>query len=77
MIEKQIIYMTNLSIYIKKNVCLFVCLFVLYAFSPCNSYGHQTFYNASLGPKEGRRWVSATIWGWGREPGWNFTQAVL
>ncbi len=26
-----------LSIYIKKNVCLSVCLSVLYAFGPCDS----------------------------------------
>ena len=42
------------SIYIKKKVCLFVCLSVLYAFSLCNSYRHQTFQEPSLGLEEGR-----------------------
>jgi hypothetical protein len=44
------------SIYIKKNVCLFV----RYAFSPCNSYRHQTFHDTSLGPEEGRHGVGIT-----------------
>ena len=30
-------YPDHLSIYIYKEECLFVCLSVLYAFSPCNS----------------------------------------
>ncbi len=33
---------------------MYVCLSVLYAFSPCNSYRHQTFHDISLGPEEGR-----------------------
>jgi hypothetical protein len=49
------------SIYIYKEECLSVCLSVLYAFSPCNSYDHQTFHDASLGPKEGRRGVGMVI----------------
>ena len=44
-----------LSIYIKKNVCLSVCLSVRYTFSPCNSYDHQTFHDSFLDPGEGRR----------------------
>ena len=44
------------SIYIKKNVCLSV----RYAFSPCNSYRHQTFHDTSLGPEEGRHGVGIT-----------------
>jgi hypothetical protein len=61
------------SIYIKKKVCLFVCLFVCssvrYAFSPCNSYRHQTFHDASLGPREGREGVGATMGGGGDRVG--------
>jgi hypothetical protein len=38
-------------------VCLSVCLSVRYAFSPCNSYGYQTFHTTPLGPKEGRRGI--------------------
>jgi hypothetical protein len=53
------------EIYIYKEERLFVCLFVLYAFSPCDSYDHQTFHSASLGPKEGRRGVGMVIGGWG------------
>ncbi len=37
-----------------------VCLFVCYAFSPCNSYRHQTFHDTSLGPEEGRHGVGIT-----------------
>ncbi len=44
---------------------MFVCLSVLYAFSPCSSYDHQTFNDASLGPKEGRRGVGIVIGRWG------------
>ena len=40
------------------------CLFVRYAFSSCKSYDHQTFHDASLGPKEGRRGVGIVIGGW-------------
>jgi hypothetical protein len=47
-------------IYIKK-----VCLFVRYAFSPCNSYRHQTFHDTSLGPREGQRRVDMVIGGGG------------
>jgi len=38
---------------------MFVCLSVryAYAFGPCNSYGHQTFHDACLGPKKDRRGV--------------------
>jgi hypothetical protein len=50
----------NISIYIKKNVYLSVCLSVRYAFSPCNSYDHQTFHDTSLGPEEGRHGVGIT-----------------
>ncbi len=39
---------------------MFVCLFVRYASSPCNSYRHQTFHNDSLGPKEGEEAVGIT-----------------
>ena len=39
-------------------------LSVRYAFSPCNSYDHQTFHDASLGPREGRRGVGMVIEGW-------------
>jgi len=44
-------------IYIYKEECLCVCLPVLYAFNPCDSYDHQSFHDACLGPKEGRRGV--------------------
>ncbi len=47
---------------------MFVCSFVLYAFGPCNSYHHQTFHDARLGPKEGRRGVK--ISNRGGEGGW-------
>jgi hypothetical protein len=40
------------SIYIYKEECLSVCLFVRYAFGPCDSYRHQTFYETSLGPEK-------------------------
>ncbi len=53
----------NLSIYIYKR--MFVCLSVLYAFSPCNSYDHQTFQDACLGPKEGRNGVKISNRGGG------------
>jgi hypothetical protein len=39
---------------------MFVCLSVRYAFGPCNTYGHQTFHDACLGPKEGRRGVKTS-----------------
>ena len=53
-----------LSIYIKKKVCLFV----RYAFSPCNSYDHQTIHDATLSPMEGRRGLGMVIGEcrWGR-----------
>jgi hypothetical protein len=35
------------------------CLSVLYALSPCDSYDHQTFHDASLSPKEGRNGVNS------------------
>jgi hypothetical protein len=41
----------HLSIYIKKKVCLSV----RYAFSPCDTYGRETFHGTCLGPEEGRR----------------------
>jgi hypothetical protein len=37
-----------------------VCLSVRYAFSPCNSYRHQTFHDIFLGPEEGRHGVGIT-----------------
>jgi hypothetical protein len=37
-----------------------VCLSVRYAFSPFNSYRHQTFRDISLGPEEGRHGVGIT-----------------
>ncbi len=58
------------SIYIKKNVCLFV----RYAFSPCNSYRHQTFHDIFLGPEKGRHRVGIIKKGQEGVPGWNFTQ---
>ena len=63
----SIIDMTSfyLSLYIKKNVCLSV----RYAFSPCNSYGHQTFHDISLGPEEGRHGVGITKKGQEGVPG--------
>jgi hypothetical protein len=61
----------DVSIYIKKNVCLSG----RYAFSSCNSYDHQTFHDTSLGPREAQRGVDMVIGGGG--PGWNFTQMVL
>jgi hypothetical protein len=48
------------SIYVYKEECLFVYLSVRYAFSPCNSYRHQTFHDTSLGPEEGRYGVGIT-----------------
>ena len=39
---------------------MFVCLFVRYAFSPCNSYRHQTFHDTSLGSEGGRHGVGIT-----------------
>ncbi len=56
------------------SVCLFVCVFVRYAFSPCNSYRHQTFHDISLGPEEGRHRVEITKKGEEGVSGWNFTQ---
>ena len=52
----------------KKNVCLFV----FYAFGPCNSYGHQTFHGTSLGSGKGHEEVGAPVGGggaWGGVPG--------
>jgi hypothetical protein len=67
----------DVSIYIKKNVCLSVCLFVRYASSPCNSYRHQTFHDTSLGPEEGWHGVGITKKGQEGVPGWNFTQMTF
>ena len=39
------------SIYIKKKVCVFV----RYALSLYDSYDHETFHDAPLGPMEGQR----------------------
>ncbi len=57
------------SIYVKKNVCLSVCLSVRYAFRSCNSYRHQTFHDTSLGPEEGRDGVGITKKGQEGVPG--------
>jgi hypothetical protein len=46
-----------------------VCLSVRYAFSPCNSYRHQTFHDISLGPEEGRHGVGITKKGQEEVPG--------
>ena len=48
---------------------MFVCLSVLYAFSPCNTYGHQTFHGPPLGPEEGRQGID-TINGNVKREGW-------
>ncbi len=45
---------------IYKEQCLFVCPFIRYAFSPCNSYRHQTFHDTSLGPEEGPHGIGIT-----------------
>jgi hypothetical protein len=55
-----LLYFNISTIYIYKEECLFVCLSVRYAFSPCNSYRHQTFHDISLGPEEGRHVVGIT-----------------
>ena len=44
----------NKSIYIKKNVCLFVCLSVRYAFKDRTSKRAETFQKSSIDPGEGR-----------------------
>ena len=44
-----------LSIYIKKKVCLFVCLFVLHAFGHGTSKCNQTFQGPSSHPGGGQR----------------------
>ena len=44
-------YLYHPSLYRKKNVCLSI----RYAFSPCNSYLHQTFYGTPLDLKERSR----------------------
>ena len=49
--------------YTYKEECLFVCLFVRCAFSPCNSQRHQTFHGIPLDPDEGRDGAGATE-GW-------------
>ena len=67
--------MVCLYIYIYKEECLSVCLSVRYAFSPCNSYRHQTFHGTPLGPEEGREEVGA-VQGEGGRLGWNFTQLM-
>jgi hypothetical protein len=54
-----------------------VCLSVRYAFSPCNSYRHQTFHNTSLGPEEGRHGVGITKKGQEGVPEWNFTHVIF
>jgi hypothetical protein len=56
----KVVNMDIESIYIKKNVCLSVCLVVRYAFSPCNSYRLQIFHDTSLGPEDGRHGVEIT-----------------
>ena len=43
------------SIYIKMNVCLFVCLFVRYTFPHRTTDSDETFQEWSLHPGEGRR----------------------
>ncbi len=42
-----------------------VCLFVLYAFGPCNSWLHETFHGTPLGPEEDQDGVDATQGGGG------------
>ena len=42
-----------------------VCLSVRYAFSPCDSYSHQTFHDGLLGPGEGGHRVRISKRGWG------------
>ena len=66
-----------ISIYIKKNVCLFVCLFVRYLLSPCNSYRHQIFCGTSLDLEEGREGVGGVGGGLRVGAGWNFTQSSI
>ena len=43
-----------LSIYIKMNECLFVCLFFRYVFGQSSSRCSQTFQESSSHPEEGR-----------------------
>ncbi len=42
------------------SVCLFVCLFVRYAFGDRMSKCNQTFHDTFLGPEEGRHGVGIT-----------------
>ncbi len=44
---------------IYKEEYLSVCLFAM-RFNPSDSYDHQTFHDASLGPKERHREVNTT-----------------
>ena len=46
----------RVSIYIYKEECLSV----RYAFSPCDSYRHQTFHGSPLGPRAGQEGVGTT-----------------
>ena len=52
--EEKAEEVATLIIYIYKEeclcVCVFVCLFVRDALSPCYSYRHQTFHNSFLSP---------------------------
>ena len=45
------------SIYIKKNVCLFVCLFVLYAFGHGTTKCNEILHTIPFRPEEGHRIV--------------------
>jgi hypothetical protein len=56
---------------------MFVCVFVIYAFSPCNSYRYQTFHDTSLGPEEGRHEVGITKKDQEGVSGWNSTQMTF
>ena len=49
------------SIYIKKNVCLFV----RYAFSPYNSYRHQTFHDTPQVQRKIERGLTRPLGGGG------------
>jgi hypothetical protein len=46
---------TSASIYIKKKVCLSVCLFVLHAFGHGATKCDQTFQESSSHPEEGQQ----------------------
>jgi len=61
------------SIYLMKNVSLFV----RYAFSSCNSYGHRTFHGTSLGPGKDQEGTGAPVGGWGRDAWVKFHPADL